>query len=60
MYAMESNSNSKSVNAEGAVVARRARRGVLLSFSLYEAYERLLKADVKYPFSIDMASLKSA
>ncbi len=25
-----------------------------------EAYERLLKADVKYRFSIDMASLKSA
>jgi uncharacterized zinc-type alcohol dehydrogenase-like protein len=24
-----------------------------------EAYERLLKADVKYRFSIDMASLKS-
>jgi alcohol dehydrogenase (NADP+) len=27
---------------------------------LNEAYERLLKADVKYRFSIDMASLKSA
>jgi uncharacterized zinc-type alcohol dehydrogenase-like protein len=25
-----------------------------------EAYERLLKADVKYRFSIDMASLKNA
>ena len=25
-----------------------------------EAYERLVKADVKYRFSIDMASLKSA
>jgi len=25
-----------------------------------EAYERLLKSDVKYRFSIDMASLKSA
>jgi uncharacterized zinc-type alcohol dehydrogenase-like protein len=24
-----------------------------------EAYERLLKSDVKYRFSIDMASLKS-
>ena len=26
---------------------------------LDEAYERLLKSDVKYRFSIDMASLKS-
>ena len=25
-----------------------------------EAYERLLKSDVKYRFSIDMASLKSS
>jgi len=25
-----------------------------------EAYERLIKSDVKYRFSIDMASLKSA
>jgi alcohol dehydrogenase (NADP+) len=25
-----------------------------------EAYERMLKSDVKYRFSIDMASLKSA
>jgi uncharacterized zinc-type alcohol dehydrogenase-like protein len=25
-----------------------------------EAYERLLKSEVKYRFSIDMASLKSA
>jgi hypothetical protein len=25
----------------------------------YEAYERLLKSDAKYRFSIDMASLKS-
>jgi D-arabinose 1-dehydrogenase-like Zn-dependent alcohol dehydrogenase len=29
------------------------------AFADNEAYERLLKSDVKYRFSIDMASLKS-
>ena len=33
-------------------------RGVTF-FDTAEAYERLLKSDVKYRFSIDMASLKS-
>jgi alcohol dehydrogenase (NADP+) len=32
--------------------------GVILIQKVNEAYERLLKADVKYRFSIDMASLK--
>ena len=33
-------------------------RGITL-FDTAEAYERLLKSDVRYRFSIDMASLKS-
>jgi uncharacterized zinc-type alcohol dehydrogenase-like protein len=33
---------------------------VIPAQKINEAYERLLKSDVKYRFSIDMASLKSA
>jgi len=35
-------------------------RNVIPIQKVNEAYERLLKSDVKYRFSIDMASLKAA
>jgi alcohol dehydrogenase (NADP+) len=33
--------------------------GVIPIHKVNEVYERLLKSDVKYPFSIDTASLKT-
>jgi D-arabinose 1-dehydrogenase-like Zn-dependent alcohol dehydrogenase len=42
------------------IVGRVKKVEVIPIQKVNEAYERLLKADVKYRFSIDMASLKSA
>jgi D-arabinose 1-dehydrogenase-like Zn-dependent alcohol dehydrogenase len=45
--------------ASTTITRREADVEVIPIQKINEAYERLLKSDVKYRFSIDMASLKS-